>query len=168
MLVWRLARIGGCPVTIGNLVRHSAGVYIDDTPRSVPVSISSQHSPGSSRRTANLNLSPPIRAMDPSFGSPVSPLSDTPQSISKRPLPRGTAAYPRKRAVTACQVCRARRTKCDNKKPSCSFCERVGAKCISSSVDLSAFDPASLKILERLDHLEETLALQHSQLLQQK
>ncbi|KAH6684800.1 hypothetical protein B0J14DRAFT_527760 [Halenospora varia] len=106
--------------------------------------------------------------MDPSFGSPVSPLSDTPQSISKRPPPRGTAAYPRKRAVTACQVCRARRTKCDNKKPSCSFCERVGAKCISSSVDLSAFDPASLKILERLDHLEETLALQHSQLLQQK
>jgi hypothetical protein len=81
----------------------------------------------------------------------------------RRPAPRGTAAYPRKRANTACQVCRARRTKCDNKKPSCSFCERVGAKCISSSVDLSAFDPASLKILERLDLLEERLLSQQSQ-----
>lgn len=77
--------------------------------------------------------------------------------LKRRPAPRGTAAYPRKRANTACQVCRARRTKCDNKKPSCSFCEKVGAKCISSLVDLSAFDPASLKILERLDELEEKL-----------
>lgn len=40
----------------------------------------------------------------------------------KRPASRGTAAYPRKRAVTACQTCRARRTKCDNLKPKCSFC----------------------------------------------
>jgi hypothetical protein len=83
--------------------------------------------------------------------------SEVPQSSKRRPAPRGTAAYPRKRAVTACQVCRSRRTKCDNKKPSCSFCEQVGAKCITSSVDLSPFDPASLKILERLDHLEDIL-----------
>src|SRR5882724_437205 len=87
---------------------------------------------------------------------PASTHSSGPASV-RRPAPRGTAAYPRKRANTACQVCRARRTKCDNKKPACSFCEQVGAKCISSSVDLSAFDPASLKILERLDQLEERL-----------
>ena len=74
-----------------------------------------------------------------------------------RPLARGTAFYPRKRAVKACQVCRARRTKCDNAKPSCSFCLKVGATCIQSPVDLSSFDPASLKILERLDDLEELL-----------
>jgi hypothetical protein len=80
----------------------------------------------------------------------------------RRPAPRGTAAYPRKRANTACQVCRARRTKCDNKKPSCSFCLKVGARCISSPVDLSSFDPASLRILERLDELEERL-LPHKQ-----
>ena len=74
-----------------------------------------------------------------------------------RPSPRGTAAYQRRRAVKACQVCRARRTKCDNLKPSCSFCLKTGAKCIQSPVDLSSFDPASLKILERLDELEELL-----------
>ena len=73
----------------------------------------------------------------------------------KRPAPRGSAAYPRKRAVTACQVCRSRRTKCDNAKPACSFCVKAGAKCIQAPVDLSSFDPASLQILQRLDDLEQ-------------
>ncbi|KAH6892442.1 hypothetical protein B0T10DRAFT_483795 [Thelonectria olida] len=75
----------------------------------------------------------------------------------KRPAARGTAFYPRKRANTACQVCRARKTKCDNRKPSCSYCLSVGATCIQSPVDLSSFDPASLKILERLDDLEKLM-----------
>lgn len=75
----------------------------------------------------------------------------------KRPAARGTAFYPRKRANAACQVCRARKTKCDNQKPSCSYCLSVGATCIQSPVDLSAFDPASLKILERLDELERLI-----------
>ncbi|KAI8659148.1 Zn(2)-C6 fungal-type domain-containing protein [Fusarium sp. Ph1] len=75
----------------------------------------------------------------------------------KRPAARGTAFYPRKRANAACQVCRARKTKCDNRKPSCSYCLSVGATCIQSPVDLSAFDPASLKILERLDELERLI-----------
>jgi hypothetical protein len=105
-----------------------------------------------------------IAEMDNSFGLEQSPISQSPisQPRNRRPAPRGTAAYPRKRAVTACQVCRARRTKCDNKKPSCSFCEKVGAKCITSSVDLSPFDPASLKILERLDELEDILLSRQS------
>ena len=77
--------------------------------------------------------------------------------VGKRPAARGTAFYPRKRANTACQVCRARKTKCDNKKPSCSYCMSVGATCIQSPVDLSSFDPASLKILDRLDDLERIL-----------
>src|SRR6266536_5050324 len=95
--------------------------------------------------------------MNASIAEMESPIS---QPRNRRPAPRGTAAYPRKRAVTACQVCRARRTKCDNKKPSCSFCEKVGAKCLTSSVDLSPFDPASLRILERLDQLEDILLSQ--------
>ncbi|KAL2846896.1 C6 zinc finger domain protein [Aspergillus pseudoustus] len=86
----------------------------------------------------------------------------------KRPAPRGTAAYPRKRAVTACQVCRARRTKCDNRKPSCSFCLKVGAVCIQSSVDLSSFDPASIKILERLNDIEGAVRACQSSLSTQR
>ncbi|KAL4926644.1 uncharacterized protein BDV17DRAFT_293436 [Aspergillus undulatus] len=70
---------------------------------------------------------------------------------------RSSSAYPRRRAVTACQVCRARRTKCDQKKPRCSFCEKTGAECISDPTRFSTFDPASLTILERLDGLERKL-----------
>lgn len=76
-------------------------------------------------------------------------------TAQKRPAPRGSASYPRKRAVKACQVCRSRKTKCDNAKPACSFCVKVGATCIQTPVDLSSFDPASLHILQRLDDLEQ-------------
>lgn len=86
---------------------------------------------------------------------------ETPDRPSKkRPAARGTASYSRKRAVTACQVCRARKTKCDNLKPSCSFCLSVGATCTQSPVDLSSFDPASLRILERLDDLTQLIQSQ--------
>ncbi|KAM5350729.1 hypothetical protein ACJ41O_007234 [Fusarium nematophilum] len=90
--------------------------------------------------------------------TPQQQVDDVPErQPGKRPAARGTAFYPRKRANTACQVCRARKTKCDNRKPSCSYCLSVGATCIQSPVDLSAFDPASLKILERLDELERLI-----------
>ncbi|OAQ76388.1 Zn(2)-C6 fungal-type DNA-binding domain-containingprotein [Purpureocillium lilacinum] len=87
----------------------------------------------------------------------ASPPTAAGRRAGKRPAARGTAFYPRKRANTACQVCRARKTKCDNKRPSCTYCESVGATCIQSPVDLSSFDPASLKILDRLDDLERLL-----------
>ncbi|CEJ81565.1 hypothetical protein VHEMI01686 [[Torrubiella] hemipterigena] len=90
-------------------------------------------------------------------GNAASPPQDPARRPGKRPAARGTAFYPRKRANTACQVCRARKTKCDNKKPSCSYCLSVGANCIQSPVDLSSFDPASLKILDRLDDLERLM-----------
>lgn len=95
-----------------------------------------------------------------SLGGPSSPLDAADMAgrrPGKRPAARGTAFYPRKRANTACQVCRARKTKCDNKKPACSYCVSVGATCIQSPVDLSSFDPASLKILDRIDELERLL-----------
>ncbi|KAL2424172.1 hypothetical protein ABEF95_011240 [Exophiala dermatitidis] len=78
------------------------------------------------------------------------------RTTSKRTAPtiRGSSAYARKRAVIACQVCRARRTKCDQKKPTCSFCESIGAECVPDPPALSAFDPASVAIIERLDRLE--------------
>ncbi|KAH6681338.1 hypothetical protein B0J14DRAFT_613334 [Halenospora varia] len=91
---------------------------------------------------------------------PVAPSPPGSRSSSKRSISnisRGSAAYSRKRAVTACQVCRARRTKCDQKKPSCSFCESIGAECNSDPASQSTFDPASIAIIERLDHLQRKL-----------
>lgn len=74
--------------------------------------------------------------VDPSHQH-ISP-PETGNRIQKRPAPRGTAAYPRKRANKACQVCRARRTKCDNKRPSCTFCEKAGTECVWAPHDLSS------------------------------
>ncbi|KAH7086172.1 hypothetical protein FB567DRAFT_63529 [Paraphoma chrysanthemicola] len=82
---------------------------------------------------------------------------DAEPTSKKRPAPRGTASYQRKRAVAACQTCRSRKTKCDNQRPACSFCERAGATCIYATQDLSAYDPASLAILDRLDQLEHNI-----------
>ncbi|KAJ5150917.1 uncharacterized protein N7482_010169 [Penicillium canariense] len=72
-------------------------------------------------------------------------------------ISRGSTAYARKRAVTACQVCRARRTRCDQKKPRCSFCETTGAQCVTEPGAQSSFDPASLAILARLESVENKL-----------
>ncbi|KAF2483048.1 hypothetical protein BDY17DRAFT_323813 [Neohortaea acidophila] len=70
---------------------------------------------------------------------------------------RARSTYPRRRAVNACNACRARRTKCDNRRPKCSFCERTGAACLRSTTDFSSFDPASLEILDRLSRIEKAL-----------
>ncbi|KAI9930957.1 hypothetical protein ASPWEDRAFT_178829 [Aspergillus wentii DTO 134E9] len=93
----------------------------------------------------------------PEANSTVPGVSAPASTSRKRPAPRGTAAYPRRRAVKACETCRSRRTRCDNKKPSCSFCEKVGAKCVTGPTDFSSFDPASLVIIERLDRIEQFL-----------
>ncbi len=42
---------------------------------------------------------------------------------------RAAMSYPRKRAVTACRLCRARKRKCNNARPTCNLCETVGADC---------------------------------------
>ncbi|KAJ5096205.1 hypothetical protein NUU61_005561 [Penicillium alfredii] len=65
--------------------------------------------------------------------------------------------YPRKRAVTACQLCRARKTKCDNQRPSCRICLSVGVPCqYADRTDHSSFDPASLEIIDRLNRIIDT------------
>ncbi|KAL6801098.1 hypothetical protein GGI42DRAFT_343189 [Trichoderma sp. SZMC 28013] len=119
--------------------------------------------PGQAASPLSLALAPDVDDLDAdgdvNANGPQSPAdaAGINRRPGKRPAARGTAFYPRKRANTACQVCRARKTKCDNKKPACSYCVSVGATCIQSPVDLSSFDPASLKILDRIDELERLL-----------
>ncbi|KAL6701295.1 hypothetical protein J3F84DRAFT_391887 [Trichoderma pleuroticola] len=119
--------------------------------------------PGQAASPLSLALAPDVDDLDAdgdvNANGPQSPVdaAGINRRPGKRPAARGTAFYPRKRANTACQVCRARKTKCDNKKPACSYCVSVGATCIQSPVDLSSFDPASLKILDRIDELERLL-----------
>lgn len=74
------------------------------------------------------------------------------------PVSRAAATYKRRKTTSACQVCRARRTKCDEQRP-CSFCRQTGQECVSSSSDVPHWDPATMRILGRIDELESQLAL---------
>lgn len=46
------------------------------------------------------------------------------------------------------------RTRSDNTRPACSFCQRIGAQCDYGSQDSSSFDGASLTILNQLSVIE--------------
>ncbi|CAK7210466.1 Zcf27p [Sporothrix bragantina] len=111
-----------------------------------------QHMSSSPSPTASTHLAP-------SSSDPAAPLSSaattrtTPTTNTgpgtKRRLPRAAATYPRKRATQACLTCRFRRTKCDNARPACAACVRLGADCSYREADHS-----TLTILNRLDELE--------------
>lgn len=69
---------------------------------------------------------------------------------------RVAATYPRKRALTACDACRLKKVKCDNVRPICGSCVKIGiTSCHYRTDDLrkdySSYDPASLNILSKLD-----------------
>ncbi|KAH8879240.1 hypothetical protein GQ53DRAFT_855030, partial [Thozetella sp. PMI_491] len=55
--------------------------------------------------------------------------------------------------------CRARKTKCDNKRPVCGFCESTGGRCVygDEERDHSRLDRGSLLILQRIGELEQSL-----------
>lgn len=62
----------------------------------------------------------------------------------------------RRRATFACQMCRSRRTKCDGRKPACSFCETHDIQCnyvSAAPLPVSRHDEEITAIKERLDHL---------------
>lgn len=60
----------------------------------------------------------------------------------KRPRPenpRSAIGYPRKRAVAACQSCRARKIKCNNARPACGRCLSAMIPCVyEDTQDLSS------------------------------
>jgi hypothetical protein len=49
--------------------------------------------------------------------------------------------YPRRRALQACQICRARKTKCDNERPTCGSCEALGVDCSYNDAPASKYLP---------------------------
>ncbi|KAJ5371235.1 uncharacterized protein N7496_007327 [Penicillium cataractarum] len=85
----------------------------------------------------------------------------SPQPRKKRPRPENTRtgnAYQRKRAITACKACRARKIKCNNARPSCGSCLASMSPCVyEDRQDLSPFDPASILILDRLNQVLKKL-----------
>jgi len=80
-------------------------------------------------------------------------------------LHRGETTYPRQRALTACHICRIRKIKCSNDRPTCASCSRQGVTCIydDGQAEYSSFDPASLAILEKLNEVLDRLPADHGQ-----
>lgn len=73
--------------------------------------------------------------------------------------PQRQRSVTRKRAPTACNLCRQRKTKCDNASPSCGFCIFVRVPCVysdtrnGSSSEPRPVEPSNSEILERLNHV---------------
>lgn len=68
---------------------------------------------------------------------------------------RAAAGYLRRRAITACLVCRQRKIKCSNDRPKCTSCAASDAVCVydDAASNLSSFDPASLIIIQKLNEV---------------
>ncbi|KAI3579888.1 glycosyl hydrolase family 3 N terminal domain-containing protein [Fusarium oxysporum f. sp. albedinis] len=71
------------------------------------------------------------------------------------------APFPKSRGVTACQKCRTRKTRCDNRRPTCGFCLKRHLTCVYPADE----DPGSVtgaEILQAIHHLTKIVENQHS------
>ncbi|OQU94918.1 Fungal Zn2-Cys6 binuclear cluster domain-containing protein isoform 1 [Cladophialophora immunda] len=68
-------------------------------------------------------------------GTTTAPATDASDDRPLRDLSR--INYPKKRVSVACELCRSRKTRCDAKKPSCSFCLQTGVPCIYRTTVIS-------------------------------
>ncbi|EKD14457.1 hypothetical protein MBM_07178 [Drepanopeziza brunnea f. sp. 'multigermtubi' MB_m1] len=90
-------------------------------------------------------------------GPTLTPGSSEPDTREDGPTSKSkarfrTMAFPRKRAVTACDTCRWKKTKCGNERPVCASCAKNEWPCsYDPRLDHASFDPASLLILEKLN-----------------
>ncbi|KAK1622115.1 hypothetical protein BDP81DRAFT_455672 [Colletotrichum phormii] len=146
--------------------RHSTPPTVTDAP---PAIQASQHA---------------VAAPSPSSGSRSPAQEDQPSrwgpSNKKRRLTASaTHLTRRKRAATACQFCRLRKTKCDNVRPVCGFCRHHHATCVYGDEEEEEGDRvshaaksqdegiASSVILERLDEIKHLLQRPRSPLRDQ-
>ncbi|KAH7141287.1 hypothetical protein B0J13DRAFT_445594 [Dactylonectria estremocensis] len=87
----------------------------------------------------------------------------SPPEIPPDGPPRKTRARTRSRTTTACNACRARRTKCDSRKPACGYCRTRGVECHYECYEQSQPGPTSrveaqlAAMNERLDHITSLL-----------
>ncbi|KFY90886.1 hypothetical protein V500_04905 [Pseudogymnoascus sp. VKM F-4518 (FW-2643)] len=99
----------------------------------------------------------PTEATAGSVASP-SPSSDEHRDGHGHKARFRTMTFPRKRAVTACDTCRSKKTKCGNERPICASCTKHGWPCsFDPRLDHASFDPASLLILDKLNQTLEKL-----------
>ncbi|KAF2650918.1 hypothetical protein K491DRAFT_638362, partial [Lophiostoma macrostomum CBS 122681] len=101
---------------------------------------------------------------DPSDRSAIdhaSLASDTSQPRKRR---RGEKInYPKRRVSVACEICRTRKTRCDARRPTCSFCRDIQAECVYRSdlqpekSERSVEENSDSEVLTRLKRIEQLL-----------
>ncbi|KAK1700843.1 hypothetical protein BDP55DRAFT_625113 [Colletotrichum godetiae] len=148
--------------------RHSTSSTVTAAP---PVSQASQHA---------------VAAPSPSSSGSRSPAQEDQSSIwgppnkKRRLTTSATHLTRRKRAATACQFCRLRKTKCDNVRPVCGFCRHHQATCVYGDQEEDDGDRVSHAakfqdegitssvILERLDEIKHLLQRPRTPLREQR
>ncbi|KAJ9414695.1 hypothetical protein QL093DRAFT_2594471 [Fusarium oxysporum] len=71
------------------------------------------------------------------------------------------APFPKSRGVTACQKCRTRKTRCDNRRPTCGFCLKRRLTCVYPA-DEDQGSVTGAEILHAIHHLTKIVENQHS------
>lgn len=61
------------------------------------------------------------------------------------------------RPSQACEGCRQRKTRCDEKKPACGRCVRLGLDCVYAETPLSRKELHALQLTETMERMEEKL-----------
>jgi Fungal Zn(2)-Cys(6) binuclear cluster domain len=73
--------------------------------------------------------SPPLKRPLPEAGN--SPTSNGTPVAKRRETNGDSKVFPtRRRALQACEACRAKKSKCDNERPSCGSCIQHGIECV--------------------------------------
>ncbi|RAO69970.1 uncharacterized protein BHQ10_005982 [Talaromyces amestolkiae] len=80
---------------------------------------------------------------------------DVSTTAPQRPLPTSEAQPPRTRGTVACQKCRSRKTKCDNGRPSCGYCLKIGEPCLYEAESNSCCHVFGREVLQALNQLRE-------------
>jgi hypothetical protein len=52
----------------------------------------------------------------------------------------GQVPFPKSRGVTACEKCRIRKTRCDNRRPTCGFCLKRRLTCVYPADEDTGYD----------------------------
>jgi len=74
------------------------------------------------------STSPPKREAE--IQSPQFPVLPAKRRFGQGGDSTGKATPPRRRALQACEACRAKKSKCDNDRPSCGSCLQHGMECV--------------------------------------
>ncbi|KAH7152832.1 hypothetical protein EDB81DRAFT_789811 [Dactylonectria macrodidyma] len=134
-------------------------IHPNDTQLGVPL-LSPQHfHPESYETELDIPYTTPTLDQHHDTNKPGAVIEESVHALGKRRRSRATSDYTRrKRTPVACQFCRLRKSKCDNVRPSCSFCLQHQARCVYG--DVAAPEPESFSagqrvIMEQLEEIKE-------------